>query len=104
MWYMNNYLDNAKIRKHASKFCMFVNRWCHFHKVQWEGQYEHFWLYLAFNEIRSWECKSIFITCIFYFQNYDLLVLETKPDRAVSIIECDMNVSIPTLIYTLYFC
>lgn len=29
-----------------------------------------------------------------WFQNYDLLVLETKPDRAVSIIECDMNVSI----------
>ena len=63
---------------------------------------KHFWMYLAFNEIRSWECKSIYI--IFYFQNYDLLVLETKPDRAVSIIECDMNVSIPTLIYTLYFC
>ena len=63
---------------------------------------KHFWLYLVFNEIRSWECKSKFI--IFYFQNYDLLVLETKPDRAVSIIECDMNVSIPKLLYTFVKC
>lgn len=27
------------------------------------------------------------------FQIYELRVMETKPDKAVSIIECDMNVS-----------
>lgn len=27
-----------------------------------------------------------------FFQIYELRVMETKPDKAVSIIECDMNV------------
>lgn len=38
--------------------------------------------------------------CLFFFMNqmeslfqiYELRVMETKPDKAVSIIECDMNV------------
>lgn len=29
----------------------------------------------------------------FFLQIYELRVMETKPDKAVSIIECDMNVS-----------
>ena len=29
---------------------------------------------------------------LFFFQIYELRVMETKPDKAVSIIECDMNV------------
>lgn len=29
----------------------------------------------------------------YFFQIYELRVMETKPDKAVSIIECDMNVS-----------
>lgn len=32
---------------------------------------------------------------MFHFsQIYELRVMETKPDKAVSIIECDMNVSV----------
>ena len=30
---------------------------------------------------------------IFFFQIYEMLVMETKPGNAVSIIETDMNVS-----------
>lgn len=30
---------------------------------------------------------------LWLFQIYELRVMETKPDKAVSIIECDMNVS-----------
>lgn len=30
------------------------------------------------------------VICV--FQIYELRVMETKPDKAVSIIECDMNV------------
>lgn len=34
------------------------------------------------------------------FQVYELRVMETKPDKAVSIIECDMNVGM--LIFLLF--
>lgn len=34
----------------------------------------------------------------FWFQIYELRVMETKPDKAVSIIECDMNVSLQFLV------
>lgn len=38
--------------------------------------------------------------CFFFFQIYELRVMETKPDKAVSIIECDMNVRPATLSQT----
>lgn len=46
------------------------------------------------NMLRSFACLSTddVISIKYNERNYDLLVLETKPDRAVSIIECDMNV------------
>lgn len=34
----------------------------------------------------------LFVFFLFVFQIYELRVMETKPDKAVSIIECDMNV------------
>ena len=37
--------------------------------------------------------KGDFLMCVHIFQIYELRVLETKPGNAVSIIECDMNVS-----------
>ena len=38
-------------------------------------------------------CKTIQLISVFFPQIYELRVMETKPDKAVSIIECDMNVS-----------
>lgn len=39
-----------------------------------------------------------------FFQIYELRVMETKPDKAVSIIECDMNVrSQTTLEYSVSY-
>lgn len=37
-------------------------------------------------------CFLIQIEYLCLFQIYELRVMETKPDKAVSIIECDMNV------------
>lgn len=37
--------------------------------------------------------KIIWLISVFFSQIYELRVMETKPDKAVSIIECDMNVS-----------
>ncbi|XP_048742361.2 sodium-dependent lysophosphatidylcholine symporter 1-like [Ostrea edulis] len=46
------------------------------------------------NMLRSFACLTTddVISIKYNERNYDMLVLETKPDRAVSIIECDMNV------------
>ncbi|XP_062571621.1 sodium-dependent lysophosphatidylcholine symporter 1-A-like [Saccostrea cucullata] len=46
------------------------------------------------NMLRSFACLTTddIISIKYNERNYDMLVLETKPDRAVSIIECDMNV------------
>uniref|UniRef100_A0A6G1SHI3 Ubiquitin fusion degradation protein 1 homolog n=1 Tax=Aceria tosichella TaxID=561515 RepID=A0A6G1SHI3_9ACAR len=46
------------------------------------------------NELRSFACLTTgdIIAISYNDRIYELLVLETKPERAVSIIECDMNV------------
>lgn len=53
-------------------------------------------------------CKWVFWVTrsevVVFFQIYELRVMETKPDKAVSIIECDMNVrSQTTLGYSFVF-
>lgn len=37
--------------------------------------------------------KTMLLIFVVFPQIYELRVMETKPDKAVSIIECDMNVS-----------
>lgn len=37
--------------------------------------------------------ETVQLISVFFPQIYELRVMETKPDKAVSIIECDMNVS-----------
>lgn len=46
------------------------------------------------NMLRSFACLSTddIISIKYNEREYEMLVLETRPDRAVSIIECDMNV------------
>lgn len=41
----------------------------------------------------SFLTRNAIFKCLCLFQIYELRVMETKPDKAVSIIECDMNVS-----------
>lgn len=45
-------------------------------------------------------CIENFDWSLFLFQIYELRVMETKPDKAVSIIECDMNVRTTCFIIT----
>ncbi|KAH6933294.1 hypothetical protein HPB50_014007 [Hyalomma asiaticum] len=49
------------------------------------------------NALRNFACLSTgdIIAIEYNNKNYELCVLETKPGKAVSIIECDMNVSRP---------
>lgn len=49
------------------------------------------------NCLRTFACltKGDVIAVKYNSKAYELLVLETKPGEAISIIECDMNVSIP---------
>lgn len=76
-----------QIGKCIKKLCLLDNWWCHSYQLQWKG---------------TSVCYCVNISClylmeyhwygIFFFQIYELRVMETKPDKAVSIIECDMNV------------
>jgi hypothetical protein len=56
------------------------------------------------NTLRNFACltKGDIIAIMYNNKSYELLVLELKPEDAVSIIECDMNVRIFVCSYSLF--